>query len=660
MRRNLRRVRKEDFERIVLTETCPYEVPIIFSNFGLYSQLKALKNNKFNFPELFKYLLHKDADSYTIPLSYKIRKDEDSFRTLSLLHPAVQAEFVEFYKAFDLQILSACCKSNFSIRAPKKVASKYYVKNKQQDIQEFKSNQVSLYRSEFKNKFLTSYFSYRGYTRLHKFFDSYEFLDLERKYSSFWSLDISKCFDSIYTHSLTWALKTKPFSKKHRNIDNTLGSIFDRLMQSSNYNETAGIVIGPEVCRIFAEIIFQEIDREVESKLEEGGLKFGFHYEIKRYVDDIFIFSKKEAHSEQIALVIESVIERYNLYLNRTKAIKAAKPFVTQKTKSIRSIKKILQELKDNLVHVVPNTELGVDKWSPKRVRNKKRLIIDFVNGVKSSCIDDQQSYSMACGFLITSLTNLLIVFSKKNIDKDLSEKPFREYEDFYSIVIELIFHFFTIIPSHRGAVNICKLTYMSCEFFSKHYVDEANFVKSLIYTMSLSFFRSSGFANLKSGSDGFALLESLNLLLAIKELGPNFLLTTEDLTNIINISSSRDFSYFEIIAILFYIEDMQNYARIKKTVENKIRDNLEDLRDVKENTFKAYLLMDAIKCPFVSEKLKNKILERYFKQVYSRNANSQELLEAKSDFQKSQWFVSWDRTALLNSLEKKELLRGY
>ena len=42
-------------------------------------------------------------------------------------------------------------------------------------------------------------------------------------------------------------------------------------MQRLNYNETNGIVIGPEFSRIFAEIILQRVDKEVEKALYVNG-----------------------------------------------------------------------------------------------------------------------------------------------------------------------------------------------------------------------------------------------------------------------------------------------------------------------------------------------------------------------------------------------------
>lgn len=81
--------------------------------------------------------------------------------------------------------------------------------------------------------------------------------------------DLQSCFDSIYTHTISWATaggsdKVKVLPGYH---GAWVGDAFDNLMQSVNARETNGIVIGPEFSRIFAEIILQYIDQKVEQEL---------------------------------------------------------------------------------------------------------------------------------------------------------------------------------------------------------------------------------------------------------------------------------------------------------------------------------------------------------------------------------------------------------
>lgn len=660
MKRDLRRVRKEDFTRVILTETSPYEVPIIFSNFGLYEIVKKLQTQKLKFPEIYQFILNKSRDKLTIPHSYKIRKDENSFRTLSLMHPSVQIDCIQLYKSFNLQIINACSKSKFSIRSPIKIASKYYSKNENQNDFEFKTKKISLASQESKNRFLTSFFSYQGHTRLYKFFDSYDFLRLEKQFSSFWSLDISKFFDSIYTPTISWALKTKTFSKENFEPDNTLGSIFGQLMKSANYNDTVGILIGPEVSRVFAEVISQQIDRDVELILKKEGLQFGLEYEVRRYVDDIFIFSLNDTIANTVHSTYATALKKYKLNLNTTKTKKASRPFVTPKTRALRSAKLILNDLEKTLIYSQSESSESILPWTPKRVINQKHLTINFINGIKSSCMDDPESYLVICGFLISSLTNLLERFAKKNLAHDISSS-FKKYETVFQILINLIFYFFTVNATHSGSVKLCKVTILSCAFFEKHFPYESDSVKSLIYTLSLEYFQSSSFQKTKSFSnDGYALLETLNVLAAVKELGENYLISKQDLSRIVDTSKNHKLNYFEIITLLYYIENNPSYLEIKRLIEHQVSLELDDILDIRSNSSKAYLFFDIITCPYISKTTKSSLLKKYYSLIHGSLPNDIQLNELLPEMESTTWFTSWDQTALLNILEKKELLKAY
>ena len=121
----------------------------------------------------------------------------------------------------------------------------------------------------------------------------------EKRFERLYKFDIQSCFDSIYSHSFTWAVSGgKEEYKKHLNGKaKSFGDDWDNIMQKMNYNETNGIVIGPEFSRIFAEIILQYIDKKVKQTLLVAGYNFNEHYCCYRYVDDIFFYYNDEKSS---------------------------------------------------------------------------------------------------------------------------------------------------------------------------------------------------------------------------------------------------------------------------------------------------------------------------------------------------------------------------
>lgn len=659
MKREMRRVKKEDAARIVLTETCPYEVPIIFSNVGFYWHLKKHEAGSSLFPDVMEYLFCRDLSSeYTIPLSYKVRKDGDSFRTLALLHPRSQYGFIEFYKEFSDQIILACSKSRFSIRRPGKVAGKYYTKSENENISKYRSNTVSLSSNESRHKFLPSFFSYSGYTRLHRFFDSYDFVRLEQQYSSFWTLDISKFFDSIYTHSITWALRSKEFSKTHSNVKNTFGSIFDRLMQASNYNETAGIVIGPEVCRIFAEVIFQQIDHDVDMELKDQGLVLGRDYMVRRYVDDIFVFATSDVLAAKIYKSVEKHAKKYKFNINKSKTTKAFRPFVTRKTKSLRLVKVALYRF---IEKIVSNGVDGSERYIPKRVFNRKNVVVGFLNDIKSACIEDVSSYSMVCGYLVSVLNNLLVKVTEKNIGAKFDgEVSLNSYSDFYHIILDVMFHLYTVSPGHGASVKLFTSSTLACSFFEAHLPSELNAIKSKVYGSCRDFFESSEYIKLASSNNDCALLEALNLLVILKELGDDYLIPREVLQSIVDVSSGRTMSYFEIVVLLYYVGSDSAYWAVRASIMKHVKCILSDLSDVRMNSEKIYLFLDVMTCPYIDIKFKNGLAEKLYKQIYGSVPSAHQKSELALFLGKFPWFVSWTDADFLTVLEKKELLKGY
>jgi hypothetical protein len=70
--------------RALLTDTLPYEVPVVFSNDRLYKTLGTARNGD----ELGKAIdkINSEPRDYTIPYSYNIRKNRLSFTTLGIIH----------------------------------------------------------------------------------------------------------------------------------------------------------------------------------------------------------------------------------------------------------------------------------------------------------------------------------------------------------------------------------------------------------------------------------------------------------------------------------------------------------------------------------------------------------------------------------------------
>ena len=110
-------IRQEDIQRVLLTETLPFELPIFFTNQRLY---EFSKRDPASCPLLIRRLLH--GGGRRIPYEYKIQRGDGRQRGLAIMHPACQISFVDFYASWDAYVLNQCAKSAFSLRKPIQVA----------------------------------------------------------------------------------------------------------------------------------------------------------------------------------------------------------------------------------------------------------------------------------------------------------------------------------------------------------------------------------------------------------------------------------------------------------------------------------------------------------------------------------------------------------
>lgn len=122
--------------------------------------------------------------------------------------------------------------------------------------------------------------------------------------------DISEFYHSIYTHSIPWALHTKPFAKANRNAA-ILGNRLDKTVQNSQYGQTIGIPIGPDTSLVIAECILAAVENLFRPKI--NGLT-GF-----RFVDDFELCFKDHSTAEHGLAVLQEQLLEFELRLNPRK-----------------------------------------------------------------------------------------------------------------------------------------------------------------------------------------------------------------------------------------------------------------------------------------------------------------------------------------------------
>jgi hypothetical protein len=99
------------------------------------------------------------------------------------------------------------------------------------------------------------------------------------------------------------------------------------MIQNINGSVSNGVIVGPEFSRLIVEVLLQQIDEEISSELDVKVLKSGVDYEIRRFVDDIFIFTNSHEVEEKIISTVEEKARKYLLEINELKSEKQDTPY---------------------------------------------------------------------------------------------------------------------------------------------------------------------------------------------------------------------------------------------------------------------------------------------------------------------------------------------
>ncbi|MFE4120086.1 RNA-directed DNA polymerase [Priestia sp. YIM B13486] len=570
--------------RFILTDVLPYEVPLIFSNTNLYSYIQHMDKSRCKIWEDYhiEKLFSNNRILETEPFNFLIYKNDVSTRSISLIHPLSQLHMLKVIEKYDLEIINFF-KQNaiFSLRYPSKINNK--------DIQAndtLSKNMLALLdeESDESHSFPASYFVKRKFTRINDFLNSPILKKLEIKYSKLLKIDFQNCFYNIYTHSIDWSyLGDIKLAKESRN-GVRISSIIDRVLQASNYGETNGIVVGPEFSRYMAEFVLCNIDNIVYRELKRKKLIYKNHYEIVRFMDDIFVFCNEDSVANEIKKVIEEASFRYRLSINESKSKLEVRPFLKNtfwESKARANLIKFydaLTQYKGNNYKVISN------------------MIQELTDEIKLLLINYDNEQHKIIGYVLRFFENKIKLMINYIDTRDASIRSY--------ILFKLIDLFQYILIFSVNTSNILKYIKLTLFLFLNN-KGRSEDVIDLLYKKSLEILK---YHSKKK-------TEVLNLLLSLtffpKDLPEKLLLRFLD----------EDKDYFTLATIAFYVstkERKYKYKKVRGIINLQINKTVEELLgeygDIKKNINKIilskdfYLLYDFYTCKILFRETKQRI----------------------------------------------------
>ncbi|MFA7115833.1 MAG: antiviral reverse transcriptase Drt3b [Bacteroidales bacterium] len=703
-------------ERVVLSDILPYEVPPYFSNRFFYNFLVTnkvcfvddelrFKKDKSRVTEKMICLmfgLRKDrskysADGYdfykiddkhliTIPYSFRIAHKIDDYRELKVIHPINQLQIIQFYDKYKFTIKDATSKSKFSLRKPDKIASLKYYKDSTHTKKQSVSQELEVVESSNKEyTSLKTFFSYQRCNNIFEFYESYEYQRAEKRFNKLLKFDISRCFDSVYTHSISWALLNKRAVKERLDRKTTFGHKFDELMQRMNYNETSGIIIGPEFSRIFAEIILQSVDVKVNKALSLKNIEvysspyqYKKDYDIYRYVDDYFVFFNDDKVKDEVLKLFKIELQKYNLYFNESKTELFNQPIITNISIAKEEIKKLAEH---SLIFKLDKSEsdkqLGIKYDKAKDIITNYKIILANTH----TTYKDLQNYFLVVMFnqvkkmvkkMEKEQKKLIRLYDKKEQNPDEFDQS--EIDDqkkivktyfsniFYNLneVIELSFFVYTVLPKVSYSIKLCHILYRIIDFIKnqektkQQYSSQGKLNSDALQYIAFEFdqkhtifkkiFDGILLVLSKNKLSKYSVVETLYLLPIVNELGKHYSFSEETLCKHFKIvESDINLDYFTIISLLNHIECKPEYRGIRRIINNIVRKKMANYEENKAED--VYLLMDMLVCPYIEE-TQEKLTEfrttlLHISGYFDEHYNEELLLSINSRF--SNVFCNWN-----------------
>lgn len=682
-------------ERVVFSDVLPYELPFIFTNRYFYrflvrneisidgsdvlhwkegiqkgalAILALLSQHKGNQLK-DKTEIDVKKQLVTIPFNYSIKHKETSNRSLSVVHPLNQIQMVNFYNQYKNVIIYLCGKSHFSIRYPNKVACYFYFKDRlHSTLLGKKSDKLEIYFSEYEN--MKTFFSYKKYSNIYKFYEDYRYQRAEKKYQHLLKFDIQGCFDNIYTHSIAWAVNGgKDAYKDHfESIDDSFASKWDKVMQKLNYNETNGIVIGPEFSRIFAEVIMQHIDLRAEEELKKFDFTNKVDYECYRYVDDFFFFYNNPELKDRILRVFDDLLREFKMTISHEKTFLIDRPFITGITRAKNMIDILIRDTfsfsaiekedtkeddedrdkQDDEYEENPITEENLKKAFAKESNfylkathfNKKyKDIITSTNVLPK----DVANYTLAIANI--HLEKLLKKYDKifKVLKKSLDDSGLSTFHSdcthrisqleikLSNYLLELVDAFFFIFSEDKRINTTLKLSQVLNVIIiyldNDYKISKSKTIKRFSdKTRDLVFKKIRDEVCLviqRSHMNPDTQLETLYLLPVFRQMHAKYRLTSIEIERYLGVRRKEDdtldgfpkLNAIAIIILLYYMGSSGEYDKLREALKDKIVEKIEEIPIVRRNRSAemAILALDLAACPYLgvhSKSYKQKVLQ--------------------------------------------------
>ncbi|MEZ8808722.1 hypothetical protein, partial [Vibrio atlanticus] len=356
-----------------------------------------------------------------------------------------------------------------------------------------------------------------------------------------------------------------------------------------------------------------------------------------------------------VSNTISDCLSEYNLYINSEKVTKLERPFCTDKSKIIISMSKCLDYFENT---IFSKEHLSSRKYFPAQIYKKHNFMNKFMNEVRLVALtSNKNGYSEVSSYLVS--------FFSKRIEAAMN--CYSEYIEQggkagifianIEIMIELMLFYYKVHPTVNASNKIAKVI-VSLMVFLKSNQSLSTFapqIKLLITSSIIDF----TFDRNKNGKrKGYLSIERLNIILSTSDFGDCFRLPESYFVDLVQ--TSYKLNYFEVISLLYYFKNHQEYLDIQSQVVDFAIEKLSSFEKIENDSERVHMLLDLIACPYLSEPQRVKLLSIIYDGIADPKPSEQCLRSYLVAIDSVYWFVNWKNLNIKQLIERNELKSQY
>jgi len=401
--------------------------------------------------------------------------------------------------------------------------------------------------------------------------------------------------------------------------------------------------------------------------LEGGDKHSGSDYAVRRYVDDYFVFTNDEKLAGKILDLYQMHLEQFKMHLNESKKEEMQVPFVTGITIARVQLFNLFEEFFASVVNEEASAEPEEDPQAEDRENARvmvfrslsrpgttsNRVIRDIKCIVKSEKVD----YSAVTSISFHSMKRHLDRIYNRTKPGEWSLREKKNCQDVLLATLDIVFFLYSMDYRTAATHKVAQIIVMTNRYLKG--VDE-----EVRQTVLKKIFDEAKFliTNVNHQDRGLA-IELLNLFVALRDLGGEYSLEPELLASLLDngAAHSEKMSYFHRVVLLYYINNDEKYSEIKVAIE---RDAIAYFQAVQVPSMRSeptLLFLDMIRCPFVSLRTKNRIIDLVYKKTFGKKPLEHSRNEVRNYICARDWFINWAADIELDAiLLKKEVSSPY